>query len=105
MTVPPMVLDVAEWSRFEIHVDGKLAGYANYRSEPGRITFTHTEIDSMYGGHGFGSELVQAALDAARRRKLAVIPECPFVRGWLAKHPEYQDLVPADERERFGLPV
>jgi predicted GNAT family acetyltransferase len=48
---------------------------------------------------------VQAALDAARRRKLAVIPECPFVRGWLAKHPEYQDLVPADERERFGLPV
>jgi uncharacterized protein len=35
------VLDVAERSRFEIHVDGKPAGWAAYRLEPGRITFTH----------------------------------------------------------------
>ncbi|MBN9097681.1 MULTISPECIES: GNAT family N-acetyltransferase [unclassified Pseudonocardia] len=93
MSPKPMVLDVTEWSRFEIHVDGKLAGYASYRLEPGAIAFTHTEIDPMYGGHGFGGELVQAALDQVRRRELAVIPECPFVRGWLAKHPDYQDLV------------
>ena len=93
MSPKPMVLDVAEWSRFEIHVDGKLAGFANYRLEPGAIAFTHTEIDPMYAGHGFGGELVQAALDQVRRRELGVLPECPFVRGWLAKHPEYQDLV------------
>ena len=82
-----MVLDVAEWSRFEIHVDGKLAGWAAYRSEPGRITFTHTEIDPMYSGHGFGGELVAAALESARSRNLEVVAECPFVRAWLAKHP------------------
>ena len=82
-----MVLDVAEWSRFEIHVDGKLVGWAAYRAEPGRITFTHTEIDPMYGGHGFGGELVAAALESAAQRDLEVVAECPFVRAWLAKHP------------------
>jgi uncharacterized protein len=84
----PTVRDVAESSRFEIHVDGALAGYAAYRAEPGRITFTHTEIDPLYGGRGLGGELVAAALGAARRRGLEVVPECPFVRSWLAKHPE-----------------
>jgi uncharacterized protein len=81
------VLDVAERSRFEIHVDGKLAGWAAYRAEPGRITFTHTEIDPMYAGNGFGGELVAAAVDTARRRNVEIVPECPFVRAWLAKHP------------------
>jgi uncharacterized protein len=88
-----MVLDVAEWSRFEIHVDGQLAGWAAYRYEPGRITFTHTEIDPMYSGHGFGGELVREALDTARRRNLLVVPDCPFVRSFIAKHDEYADLV------------
>ena len=43
------------------------------------------------------------ALDDARARGLAVIPYCPFINEWLKRHPSYTDLVPADERERFGL--
>jgi Predicted acetyltransferase len=97
------VLDVAEWSRFEIHADGKLAGYSNYKLAPGRITFTHTEIDDTYAGQGLGGVLVRAALDAAFKRRLAVVPECPFVRSFIAKHPEYAEQVPAEERERLGL--
>jgi predicted GNAT family acetyltransferase len=27
-----------------------------------------------------------------------VIPRCPFVRGWIERHPEYADLVADDER-------
>ena len=89
----PQVLDVAEWSRFEIHLDGRLAGFVAYRTSPGTITFTHTEIDSAFEGRGLGSKLVRAALDAARSRGLAVLPQCPFVRGWIAKHADYADLV------------
>jgi uncharacterized protein len=87
-----MILDVAEWSRFEIHDGGELAGFAAYRLEPGRITFTHTEIEKAFGGRGLGGQLVRGALDAARQRNLAVVAACPFVRGWIAKHPEYADL-------------
>jgi predicted GNAT family acetyltransferase len=99
----PMILDVAEWSRFEIHVDGRLAGFANYRAEPGKITFTHTEIDSMYEGQGLGGKLARFALDDARKRDLAVYPNCPFIRGWIEKHPDYVALVPVEARPLFDL--
>ncbi len=39
-----------------------------------------------------------------RDRGLAVLPDCPFVRGWIAKHPDYADLVPADRRADYDLP-
>ena len=74
----PTVHDVAERSRFEIHVDGRLAGFAQYRlNDPGLIVFTHTEIDDAFEGRGLGSILVRAALDAARSRGLAVRPGLP----------------------------
>ena len=99
------VLDVAEWSRFEIHVDGRLAGFAQYRMKnPGLIVFTHTEIDDAFGGRGLGSTLIRAALDTARTRGLAVRPDCPFVRAYVGKHSdEYLDLVPEELRLRLDL--
>ena len=97
------VLDVAEHSRFEVRVGGEPAGVALYTVAPGALRFTHTEIGGAYGGRGLGGTLVRGALDAARSRRLAVLPECDFMRGWIAKHPDYVDLVPADERARFGL--
>jgi predicted GNAT family acetyltransferase len=95
MTGPgePVVADVPERSRFEILVDGALAGYAVYRLAPGRITFVHTVIDDAYAGQGLGGKLARAALDTARARGLAVRPDCPFIKGWIAKHPDYADLV------------
>jgi predicted GNAT family acetyltransferase len=103
----PTVLDVAEWSRFEIHVDGRLAGFAAYRMRPGPgpalQVFTHTEIDDAYEGRGLGSVLVRTALDSARSRGLSVRPDCPFVRSYIARHPDYLDLVPEELRPRLGL--
>ena len=43
------------------------------------------------------------ALDVVRERGLAALPDCPFVRGWIGKHPDYADLVPADRRADYGL--
>ena len=100
----PTVLDVPEWSRFEIHVDGRLAGFAQYRTKPGLLVFTHTEIDDAFEGRGLGSALVRAALDAARSRGVGVRPDCPFVRAYIARHPdEYLDLVPEELRARLDL--
>lgn len=99
----PKVTDAPERSRFEIEVDGQRVGFAEYRANPGRITFTHTEIDEEFGGRGLAGILVGAALDAARERGLTVIPLCPYVRRFIAKHPEYVELVAAGQRERFEL--
>jgi predicted GNAT family acetyltransferase len=90
-------------ARFEIRADGELAGFARYHLRGDEIAFTHTETDDRFRGHGIASHLVQASLDAARERHLAVLPRCPFVRDWIADHPEYADLVPKGRRQDFGL--
>jgi predicted GNAT family acetyltransferase len=97
------VVDNPDKARFEILADGELAGFVLYHLRGHEIAFTHTETDERFRGHGLASQLVQAALDAARARQLAVLPYCPFVRSWLAEHPEYADLVPAGRRAQFGL--
>lgn len=99
----PRVVDVPERSVFEILVDGEVAGFAGYRRGNGEISLTHTEVDPAYEGQGIGSRLARAVLDAARAEKLAVLPYCPFIKGWIAKHPEYTDLVPEERRAAFGL--
>jgi len=98
------ITDNAAEHRFEIRLDGSLAGFADYHDRgTRRRVFTHTEIDPAYEGRGLGSRLVRFVLDDARSRELDVIPVCPFVRSWLESHPDYVDLVPADERGQFGL--
>lgn len=96
-----LVRDAPDRSRFEITVDGKLAGFSEYRSRPGRIVFTHTEVDDAYQGRGLAGRLVRAALDRARRLELEVTPLCPYVANYIRRHPEYLDLV--DEHHRAQL--
>jgi predicted GNAT family acetyltransferase len=97
------VRDAPEAERYEIHADGALAGFVEYRRRPGLIAFTHTEIDDAREGQGLASTLIRQALDEARAEGLAVLPFCPFVNGYITRHPEYADLVPDGFREQFGL--
>jgi predicted GNAT family acetyltransferase len=89
------VTDNSTESRYELHVDGRLAGVAVYHLKDDSVIFTHTEIDSSVGGHGHGSTLVRAALDDVRSRGLTVVPLCPFVKAYIEKHQEYADLLKA----------
>jgi predicted GNAT family acetyltransferase len=91
--------------RYEVRVDDQLAGVAEYRRRPSLIAFVHTQIDPRFEGQGLAGRLVAAALDDARAAELAVLPFCPFVRGYIERHPAYRDLVPAAQRAAFGLPA
>ncbi|MFC5908022.1 GNAT family N-acetyltransferase [Streptacidiphilus monticola] len=107
----PLVTDNPQESRYEIHVAPatadadlpQLAGFAQYHRFKDEIAFIHTEIDPKFEGQGLGGKLARAALDDAREKGLAVLPFCPFIRGWMGKHPDYIALVPADQRARFGF--
>jgi predicted GNAT family acetyltransferase len=79
-------------SRFELEVDGHTA-FAYYDFSPGVITFTHTEVPQALAGRGVGSQLAKGALEIARAQKLKVVAQCPFIAGYIAKHPAFQDLV------------
>ena len=97
------VSDHPEDERYEVHVDGALAGFAEYQRSPGQIAFTHTEVDSAFGGRGLAGELARHSLDEAREAGLVVLPYCPFYRSWLKKHPDYLGLVPEGRRAEFDL--
>ena len=82
-------------SRYEARVDRALAGISEYELTSDTIIFLHTQVAERYEGQGVGSEIARYALDDARARGLYVRPLCPFIRGWLTRHPEYNDLIRA----------
>ncbi|MFD0691174.1 GNAT family N-acetyltransferase [Actinomadura fibrosa] len=87
------ITDNAEQNRYEIRLDGELAGFVEYTAQPDRLVFTHTEVDSAFEGKGVGSSLARGALDDVRAKGLSVVPRCPFIAKWIEKHPDYKDLV------------
>jgi predicted GNAT family acetyltransferase len=79
--------------RYEVLVDGKVAGFVTYGMRGGRLILVHTDIDEAHEGHGLAGILVAGALDDIRRRGLEVVPVCPYVEHFIERHPEYDDLV------------
>jgi uncharacterized protein len=81
--------------RYELIVDGELAGEIRYRRVPGGLALVHTEVDPKR--EGLGSVLVRGALDDLRARGMRVVPVCPFVRAYITRHSEYEDLLTHDD--------
>lgn len=99
------VRDRPDAGRFEARRNGELVGFVEYRRSDGEIALVHTEVVPAAEHSGVGTELVRATLDIARSEGLGVLPYCPFVRTFIDRHREYLELVPADRRGGFGLPV
>jgi predicted GNAT family acetyltransferase len=89
--------------RWEATVDGHLS-LIQYRLAGSRITYLHTEVPEALEGRGIASALARAALEDARARNLTVAPLCPFVSGYIKRHPEYLPLVDARYRARLSGP-
>ena len=84
-------------ARYEIYCDDQ-RGFVTYRRDADTITFLHTEIDDKFEGHGLGSRLAEGVLEEARAQNRTVVPECPFIRDFIEKHPEWADLTAAGTR-------
>jgi len=85
------VRDNAERHRFELDADGHIA-FSEYTRDGATLTIKHTEVPKELNGKGIGSALVRGLLDIVRTQGLKVVPLCPFVAGYIAKHPEYAAL-------------
>jgi uncharacterized protein len=87
----PVVTNNTVASRFEAATNAGLARL-DYVVSGNTIELVHTYVPEGATTHGVGSALARYALEHARANGLKVVPTCPFVRAFLERHPEYQDL-------------
>ena len=78
--------------RFEAKVSGSLV-HLDYVLGDGALRLVHTEVPAALEGRGLGSKIVRFALDFAKVQGLQVIPQCPFVKSFIDRHPDYEDLL------------
>ncbi len=91
-----MALDVVrneERSRYEITLDGRPVGFADYRQQRDTVVFPHTVIQPSMRGQGVGAELVRRALDDVRAGGSSVVAQCWYVAQFIEEHPDYADLL------------
>lgn len=86
------VAELVTTGRFELEHDGHVATLL-YTLAGHVLGLVETEVPEALKGTGTGSALVKSALDYAREKHLKVDVTCPFVAGYLKKHPEYSDIV------------
>jgi uncharacterized protein len=87
-----LVRDNAALHRFELDTGGGVA-FATYRRADGVITFLHTETPRALRGRGIASALIRGALESARAEGAKVRARCPFVSDYIARHPDFADLL------------
>ena len=78
--------------RFEIERDGHVA-YLEYKLTARVLELIHTEVPEPLRGMGLAASLAETALQWARENHRKVDVICPSVLDYIAKHPEYSDLI------------
>ena len=91
------VIDNPDATRFELLVDGAVAGHVRYIEEDGRTVVVHTEVDPAYAGRGYGSSIVRGMLDLVRDTGRPLVVDCPFIYRWIERNPDYAE-VPVEIR-------
>jgi uncharacterized protein len=85
--------DRPQHERYEIVVDGELAGFVQYRDRDGALDLVHTEVLPAFEGRGIAGRIAQFALEDARRQGRRVVPSCSYIARYIERRPELQDLV------------
>lgn len=81
---------------FELRHDGTTIGTLEYSYDGDATVLEHIEVDEKYSGQGLAAYFTEEVLQHLSLEQEAVIPTCPYVRGYIVKHPKWHHLVPPD---------
>lgn len=90
--MPLQISHQADADRFLTVADGHEAELV-YRCDAGVLELLHTGVPAAIAGRGVAGDLVKAALDYARAEGLRVRPICSYAAAYVARRPEYADLL------------
>ena len=98
----PSITDNEERSRFELRLDGELAGWLDHRPAGDSTILDHTEVVEGHQGQGLGAVLVRHALQAVRAQGKTAIATCPFAASSIDRHPELDEYLAPFARRHGG---
>lgn len=88
-------------NRYELAVDGELAGHLDLLPGGASVILVHTEVDERFEGQGIGGELVRETILDLDKQGKTVIPTCPFAAAYIKRHPELAQYVDASMRAQY----
>jgi uncharacterized protein len=86
------IVNNVEGNQFEWG-DGTHRAILAYRVRGDVIEYQHTVVPPALRNRGIAAELAAHAVEYARANGLMIFPLCRYVLAYLARHPEYGDLV------------
>ena len=87
------LIDNEERRQYEFHI-GKYVPKIEYiKTKNGEIYLTHTEVPVALEGKGVGSQLAEKVLKDIEKQELRLVPLCPFIAGYIQKHPDWRRIV------------
>ena len=86
------IVNNVEANQFEWR-DGTDRAILTYRVRGDVIEYQHTVVPPALRNRGIAAKLASHAVAYADAKGLMILPLCPYVLAYIAKHPEYGDLV------------
>lgn len=87
------LIDNKEKKQYEFHVGKYIPRIEYIKSDNGEIYLTHTEVPLALEGQGIGTQLVEKTLKNIEEQGFRLVPLCPFVAGYIKKHPEWKSII------------
>jgi len=82
------VIDNADAGRYELHLDGELVGWIDYRRAGDTVALTHAEVREELRNRGHAETMTREALADLKRRGLQAQPLCSYVVAYARRHPD-----------------
>ena len=79
--------------RFEVSLGGDDLALTYYRLDGNRVVLIHSEVPYQYSGRGVGSRMAKGVFDILRKTGRKAVVRCAFLRAWISRHPEYNDVL------------
>jgi uncharacterized protein len=79
---------------FFVEQDGNILAEMTYTMpSESKMIIEHTEVSDVLRGKNVGYQLVNTAVDYARKHNLKIVPLCPFARSVFEKKEELRDVL------------
>ena len=89
-----------EKSMFAIVSNGHEAKL-QYAIEEGRVIIVHTHVPPELEGKGMASTLARHVLSFLQQHQTPTVVLCPYIKGYMKRHPEYNDILDREYARRF----